>query len=100
MVRTNNSASTHMPRTNSVAADIANLTDTIESFESPELASTFIDATEENQRAYKTEYDEFVALIDEVDRDFTTEAIDLDTRIDLLKDAAAATNPLPHHKLR
>ena len=29
-------------------------------FESPELASTFIDATEENQRAYKTEYDEFV----------------------------------------
>ena len=69
-------------------------------FESPELASTFIDATEENQRAYKTEYDEFVALIDEEDSDFTTEAIDLDTRIDLVKDEAAATNPLPHHKLR
>ena len=89
-----------MPRTNTVAADIAELTDAIKSFESPELTSNFIDAAEENQRAYKKEYDEFVAFIDEVDSDLNTEAKDLDTRIDILKAAAAATNPLPHHKLR
>ena len=48
MGRTNTTANTHIQRTNTVADDIADLTDRMESFESPGLTSNFIDAAEEN----------------------------------------------------
>ena len=35
-----------------------------------------------------------------MDNEFTADAMDINTKIGLLKAAAAATNPLPHHKLR
>ena len=100
MVRTHNTANRLKLRTNNVATDVANLKYDIESFGEPEVKTYSIDATEEAQLAYKREYENFMRLLDEVDNDFTADAIDIHTKIELLKAAAAAINPSPHHKLR
>ena len=81
MVRTHNKADRLKPRTNNAVTDVALFTDDIESFREPEVSTSFIDATEEAQNAYKTEYDNFVILLSEVDDDFTADAIDIHTKL-------------------
>ena len=100
MVRTSVSTNAKKPRQNNVTVDVGNLTDAIEDFGAPEITPDFIDATENTQKDFLKEYQDFIDILEEISNDFTSDATDLHLRIELLKVAAAAMNPLPHHKLR
>ena len=100
MDRTNTTANAMKPRQNNVTVDVGRLTDAIEDFGAPEITLDFIDATENTQKDFLKEYQDFIDILEEISNDFTSDATDLHMRIELLKVAAAALNPLPHHKLR
>ena len=100
MMRTNTSTNTLKPREINLTEEVANLTDTIEGFGAPELTTAFIDATDNIQKDYLKGYEDFIEILEEISSDFRSDAADTQMRMDFLKAAAAAMNPLPHHKLR
>ena len=100
MTRTKNSVDAMKPRGINLTTEVANLTDTIEGFGAPEITTTFIDAGDNIQKDYAKEYEDFVEMLEEISSNFESEAADTHLRVELLKAAAAAMNPLPHHKLR
>ena len=92
MTRTKNSADALKPRELNLTAEVANLTDTIEGFGAPEVTTAFIDATDNIQKDYSKEYEDFIEILEEISSDFRSDAADTQMRMELMKAAAAAMN--------
>ena len=84
MTRTKNSADALKPRELNLTTEIANLTDTIEGFGAPEITTAFIDATDNIQKDYSKEYEDFIEILDEISNNFTSDASDMHMKMELL----------------
>ena len=71
MPRKKVTAKTHKPRTNNYTDNVADLTDTIESFGDLEVTSEFIDTTDQAQADLKIEFEGFIQILSEVVDNFT-----------------------------
>ena len=99
MTRTQVSANTWKPRQIDLNKEVEALTDTIEGFGAPEVGTTFIDADEEQQTSFQTNYEDFREAIEYLSDDFVIDAADFQLRVDTLKTEGQAMNPLPHKKI-